>query len=60
MYIQIYNISSFQLICVHTKIQVLFNRYEHIQLFKCTHNSFVEYINLKRILRIFSKKSDNI
>jgi phage-related protein len=46
----------------HMHIQVLPNRYEHIQniqVSKYTYRSFIEYINLNIVLHIFSKKCKN-
>jgi hypothetical protein len=43
------------------KIQYIYNRYEHIQISKCMYSSFIEYINLKRVLHIFStRKCENM
>jgi hypothetical protein len=42
------------------KIQYIYNRYEHIQISKCMYSSFIEYINFKRVLHIFStRKCEN-
>jgi hypothetical protein len=47
----------------HMHIQVMPNRYEHIQniqISKYTYRSFIEYINLNIVLHIFSKKNVKI